>query len=234
MKSIAGGFVVALLLLAAGAVLWSQAGFSNRVAEAHRRLAVLQYDPGVAIDSTTGSWDARRWQTGMLAEDVQRHRATVTYWLARYDALTPLLTRTGPEAVKDPVVLFAAANATFRTSAPEVGDRREATERLDRVMQAYADVLRVDPSHVDAAYNYEYVARVRDTIAKGRKPLHPVPNPTDAIRADLPIGPTVHGRPGAPPPSVDLSEFKTLTPMMYKEREEQMKPGRGGPQRRKG
>ncbi len=234
MKSIAGGLLVALVLVTAGAVLWSQAGFTNRVAEAHRRLALLQYDPGAAIDSTTGSWDQRWWQTGMLAEDVQRHRAKVTYWLARYQSLTPLLTVTGPQAVKDAVVLFAAANAAFRTSDPETGDRKQAVERLDGVIQAYADVLHADPSHEDAAYNYEYVVRVRDTIAKGRKPLHAALNRTDTIHADLPPGPTIHGRSGAPPDAVDLGEFQTLVPMMFKEREDQTEPGRGAPVRRKG
>jgi hypothetical protein len=55
------------------------------------------------------------------------------------------------------------------------------------------------------------------------------------ILDDLPPGPTVHGWPGAPPPGVDLGEFKTLTPMKYEEREEQQTdPGQGTFQRRRG
>ncbi len=73
---------------------------------------------------------------------------------------------TGPQAVSDPSLLLVAANAAFRNSAPQVGDRKAAVERLDGVIQAYADVLRKDPNNADAAYNYEFVSQMRDTLAK--------------------------------------------------------------------
>jgi hypothetical protein len=234
MKTIAGGLVLALVLIAAGAVFWSQSQLTRRVADAHLKLATLRYDSDDATDATTSAWDQRRWQMGTLADDVTRYRATLTYWLGRYQALTPLLSVTGALAVKDSSVMFAAANAAYRTSNPEAGDHKMAVERLDSVLQAYADLLRLDPSHADAAYNYEYVARVRDAIAKGKKPMHGGVNPTDTIQADLPVGPTVHGRPGAPPPEINMGEFKTLTPMKFEEREEQAEPGRGTFQRRRG
>ena len=131
-----------------------------------------------------------------------------------------------------------AANAAFRTSAPQVGDRKAAVERLDAVIQQYADVLRKDPNNADAAYNYEFVSKMRDTLAKapakgsperqegGRKP--------ELVSVDLPAGPTIHGRPGGPPEGTPMSDFKTITPMRYDEREEQMDPGRGKEIRRKG
>ena len=237
MKTIAGGLILGIVLVAAGALFWSQAAFTRRVADAHRELATLRYQPADALDSTAEGWFDQGWRAAALAPlaaDVERYRARTTYWLEHYPALTPLLEITGPQAVKDSEVLFAAANAAFRESAPEVGDRKDAVERLDSVMQAYADVLRLDPSHADASYNYEFTARIRDLIAKGRPAPHHAPNPTDAIKADLPVGITVHGRPGMPPPEVDMGEFKTLTPMKFEEREEQADPGRGAVQRRKG
>ena len=57
---------------------------------------------------------------------------------------------------------------------------------------------------------------------------------TASVSIDLPTGPTVHGRPGGPPEGTEMSDFKTLTPMRYDEREEQMDPGRGKEIRRKG
>jgi hypothetical protein len=235
MKTIAGGMLLALVLLAAGGGAWTQARFTRQIADAQQRLALLQYDRADALDNTTATtWNQRWWQLGALADKVQEHRATVTYWLTRYEALTPLIDVTGPQAVKDPAVLFAAANAAFRVSTRDTVDRKEVVARLDGVMQAYADLLRIDPAHLDAAYNYEYVARVRDALAKGRPVPRAAKNPTDAISVDLPPGPTLHGHPGAPPVGVDMGEFKTLNPMKFDEREEMAEPGRGSIQRRRG
>jgi hypothetical protein len=108
---------------------------------------------------------------------------------------------------------------------------------LDGVVQAYADVLRKSPDLSDAAYNYEYVVKLRDQIAKGpAKSARAVPKPPAApdFSVDLPVGPTIHGRPGGPPEGESMSDFKTVTPMRYDEREEQMDPGRGQKLRRKG
>jgi hypothetical protein len=44
----------------------------------------------------------------------------------------------------------------------------------------------------------------------------------------------VHGLPGGPPEGVPMSDFKTISPMRYDEREEQMDPGKGKVLRRKG
>ena len=95
MKTIAGGLILALGLMAAGWVAWSQAQLTRRVADAHLQLATLRYHSDDATDSTTDAWNVRRWQMGALAGDVDRHRTTVTYWLGRYQALTPMLEVTG-------------------------------------------------------------------------------------------------------------------------------------------
>lgn len=236
MKSVIGGTILALVLFAVAAASWSEARLTRSLAEAHRRLATLHYDPEDDID-TSGVWNRVPWP-GAAGGDVDGHRATVSYWLSRYDALTGMTRATGQQAVTDPSLLLIAANASFRSAAPEVGDRKAAVDRLEGVIQAYADVLRKDASSVDAAYNYEFVAKMRDTLAKApargaardRKP----PQAPDIVSVDLPTGPTIHGRPGGPPEGTDMSDFKTITPMRYDEREEQMDPGRGKELRRKG
>jgi hypothetical protein len=147
---------------------------------------------------------------------------------------------TGAPAPADPQLLFVAANAAFRSS-PTLGvDRKVAVERLDGVIKSYADVLRKDPDYADAAFNYEYVSRLRDTIARaspaarGAKDRKAAAPKEPDVSVDLPTGPTVHGHPGGPPEGTDMSDFKTITPMRYDEREEQMDPGRGRKIQRKG
>jgi hypothetical protein len=162
MKTIAGGLVLALVLIAAGAVFWSQSQLTRRVADAHLKLATLRYDSDDATDATTSAWDLRRWQMGTLADDVTRYRATVTYWLGRYQALTPLLSVTGALAVKDSSVMFAAANAAYRTSNPEVGDHKVAVERLDADTQRRFRALGV---FAPAPFGREAVAAVWDEDA---------------------------------------------------------------------
>jgi hypothetical protein len=236
MRSVIVGTILALVLFAVAAGSWSEARLTRRVADAHRRLATLHYDPEDDIDSAVTVWNRLPWPAGANGSDVKRHRATVSYWLVRYDELSEMTLATGEQAVNDPSLLLVAANASFRNSAPQVGDRKAAVERLDAVIQEYAEVLRKDPTYADAAFNYEFVSKMRDTLAKapGRGSAKEKKAPPELVSVDLPTGPTVHGRPGAPPEGTEMSDFKTITPMRYDEREEQMDPGRGKEIRRKG
>ena len=235
MKTIILSLLLAIVLFAAAAVSWRQAKSTAELADAHLRLATLRLSQDDGIDVGESAPAESRWRVGPLQADERRHRTAVTYWLARYDDLTPVLNATEKTGTKDPALLFAAANAAFRTSRYDVGDRKAAVERLDGVVQAYANLLRVDPANSDAAYNYEYVAKLRDSLAKNRPPprSRTAAASPEPASADLPQGLTIHGRPGAPPVGAEMVNFKTITPMRFDEREEST-PGRGKTQRRRG
>lgn len=237
MRSAAGGIILAIVLFVAAAASWSEAKLSRSVAEAHRRLATLHYDAEDDLDQAGSMWNRLPWPAGTSEEDVRRQRGTVAYWRTQYQSLADLTLATGAQALTDPHMLLVAANASFRAGTMDTTDRRAAVGRLDTVLLSYADVLRRDPDAADAAYNYEYVSRLRDTLAKApargaarEKKAADVEDTT----VDLPAGPTIHGRPGGPPEGTDMSDFKTISPMRYDEREEQMDPGRGKEQKRKG
>src|SRR5438045_2767305 len=184
MKTFAGGLILALVLFAVGAISWSEARLTRQVAAAHQRLATLHYDEDSAI--AENNLLNRLPLPGSSQNDLEQHKATVQYWLARYEVLMPLTGATGNQPASDPNVLFVAANAAFRASHPDTGDHKAAVERLDSVMQAYADVLRANPDQMDAAYNYEYVARLREILAKNKAiPRPPKPEAADAS-VDLP------------------------------------------------
>jgi hypothetical protein len=238
MPSIAGRLILALTFLVAALAALAAARSLERAASLHERLLTLDYEAGAdAGDEVADAW----WRVGPLATGGRTtlgDRAVMAYWQPDYQALLDadgLLDGATAAATTDPDVLFLLANASFRTVPTRDIDRAITVERLDRVIDQYGDVLRLDPARTDAAYNFEYVTRVRDLIARGRPsrtapaplPLPEVPSP------DLPAGATVHGRPGGPPPEIPGNEFRTLAPMPYDEREES-DPGQGPAPRRRG
>src|SRR5947209_17885364 len=111
MKSMVGGTILALVLFAVAAACWTEARVVRRVADAHRRLATLHYDPEDDIDDSMTVFNRLPWPgEGASASDVRRHRATISYWMVRYDTLAELPLATGQQAVNDPSLLFVAAN----------------------------------------------------------------------------------------------------------------------------
>jgi len=220
MKTIAGALIIAFVLFIAGAVTLSEARAIRTLTAEQQRLATLQYDEDVAARSESRLLGRLALPSSSTAS-TEVQRAALNYWRARYEVLTPLTGATGDAPSSDPNILLIAANAAFRASAAEPGNTRGSVERLDRVLEAYGDVLRADPNRIDAAYNYEYVARVRDGLARGRAPARD--RRAIELSGDLPVGPTLHGRPGGPPPTVPMSEFKTFSPLQQEERGELMR-----------
>ncbi len=238
MKTIAAALILAAVLFAAGTVSLAESRHARRLADAHRRLATLQYtdDADLASDATLVSRLPAPVGLGPGVES--RHSATVSYWLARYTSLTEMADISNGPTPTDPQILLVAANAAYRTSAPQSKDVKASVSRLDGVVQAYADVLRRAPEMTDAAFNYEFVVKLRDQIAKGpqkgARDAKKGPEAPPDVSVDLPAGPTIHGRPGGPPEGESMGDFKTVTPMRYDEREEQMDPGKGQKLQRKG
>ena len=202
------------ILVAVGAWFsWSEAKVAARMGDATGHIATLRYaDVDRDVDAGT--------------------TATVDYWLGRYGGITADTNN----AEADAHVLRTVANAAFRNSEREPLTGSAAVQRLDGVLQAYASALKASPRDVQAAYNYEYVARLRDQVARAPqgKPLKPAPSAALAMAGDLPSGPTIHGRPGAPPPDAKMEDLQMLAPMEYGDREAQPEATPGAKRERKG
>lgn len=238
MTTIARRIVIALLLFTGGFAALTGAREARRVADLYARLATLQYE-----DVANAPYDEEGWrlpvQLPSLEAEEMQNRLTASYWQQEFDALTnPIqVGESTGQAANDPHLLFVAANAAFRKAQARVGDDRAiVVERLDRVVEAYGDVLRASPSYTDASFNYEYVSRFRDAVASApprRRPATkelaepPIPSP------DLPTGATLHGHPGRPPVEIPGSDFRIIAPMPSGEREE-TDPGEGAAPRRRG
>ena len=106
------------------------------------------------------------------------------------------------------------------------GSWQAVVGRMDSLVKQYAEILRDDPSNTEAAFNYEYIVRLRQVIAARKQPVAPVDG-TDA-------GLTIHGFAGAPPEESDMKKFKMIVPMRPDERLEAEKAGKGTTKVRKG
>src|SRR5258708_4996225 len=156
MKSMLGGTILAVVLFVVAAACWSEAAVTRRVADAHRRLATLHYDSEDDIDGAVTVSNRLPWPGGEGPSDVKRHRATVSYWMVRYDSLAELPLATGQQAVNDPSLLFVAANAAFRNSAPQGGDRKAAVDRLGIAIAQSADLPRPHPNPPEPPHTSAY------------------------------------------------------------------------------
>ena len=242
-KSIVIPAVLAIVLAVIGWGFWTLGHTEQRLAEAHKQLAVLQYaDAGSESDDAAADppMVQRLIAQGGLndadVKDAHQLHATADYWQAHYAALEPKRDAGGAITEKDPDVLLFAANAAFRSGQAET-DRNLALRRLDGVVKTYAEVLKNSGSHPDAAYNYEYGIRVRDTLSKAKQapPQKPAARAAaEQVESDLPAGPTLHGKPGGPPAAASMAQFKIVIPKRGEERKDDPQAGKGGAKVRKG
>jgi hypothetical protein len=201
------------IVLAAGAWLsWSEAKLTARRADAAQLMATLRYtdiDPDLEAGTT----------------------AAANYWLGRYEEVTPDTTDQGIDAD----VLLTAANAAFRDARRKPATGPAAVQQLDGVLNAYASALKASPRNSQAAFNYEFVARYRDQVARSQgKGIKALTTAVTAMAGDLPAGPTIHGLPGAPPPEAKMEELQMIAPMEYGDREAQPEATPGAKRERKG
>jgi hypothetical protein len=237
MRTVVGRLLIAAVFFVAAVAFAAEARRSRAAASAYERIATLQYArTSFVVDEEEAPPPAVPLPVGALADESTWQRALASYWRVDYDSLADpagLMAEEG--AASDPELLFLAANSAFRLAlARQTDDRAVNVERLDRVMDSYADVLRADGNHRDAAFNYEFTVRLRDLLAGTRNAQRipenlgiPIPSP------DLPVGPTIHGYPGGPPGDLPGSEFNTIAPMPYEERDAN-DPGMGPVLRRRG
>jgi len=255
MKSVVAPLILAIVLALAGAAFYIGGQTERRLTDIHSQLATLQYS-SVTADSEDAEQHlglAKRVpQVGAAATtDLRDVRATADYWRGGYAALAPAAGRgtagasgsnndaSGAATTADPQMMLLAANSAFRSATADV-DRVNAVRRVDAVVKNYADVLRGNPGSQDAAYNFEYAIRVRETMNKAKPPAKGAKETTaragaaSAAPGDLPTGPTLHGRPGGPPPAQDMSQFKIVIPKRGDERKENPEAGKGGTKVRRG
>lgn len=207
--------IIIVVLVGAGAILWRASEQERRIAAAERDLVTLKYDDAASAAAQPGGRLAGLLPMSHASADAKTLASTAGYWRGDYDA-----------AIENPDAKLLAANATYRKIRAAGGSWQAVVGRMDSLVKQYAEILREHPENTEAAFNYEYVVRLRAVIAQRKLPVPPV----DAKANGL----TVHGFPGAPPEEADMKKFKMIVPMRPDERLEAEKAGKGTTKVRKG
>lgn len=233
MKTTLTRLLVAAVLAIAAWLSWSESQMAAQVADARQSIATFDHGDADAWAARKTVADYLPGERRSLADDIRVAKARVAYWLGRYDTVAADTTA----STADGEILLAVANAAFRSAQRETVTGPAAAQRLDGVLQAYASALKASPRNAEAAYNYEFVARVRDRVAIAanmRIPRAPGVAGEPVMAGDLPAGPTIHGNPGTPPPDAKMEELQMIAPMDYGDREAQPTPTPGARRERKG
>ena len=232
MRTVITRILIAALLAVAAWLSWSESTLAARIAAAKQDIATLDHSHLEALTPRSSLSDYLPGDRRRLSDDVRVAKATVAYWLGRYGAVAADTN----DGKADADILLAAANAAYREAQRDSAVGPAAAQRLDGVLQAYAAALKASPRNVEAAYNYEFVARIRDQVARspqGRIAKSPAAA-GPVMGGDLPAGATIHGGPGAPPPDAKMEELQTIAPMEYGDREAQPEATPGAKRERKG
>lgn len=217
MRSFAASIVLALALLAAGGILWTASQREARLAAAEYRLFTLRYETAaedLAAAAAPGVLDP---VVTRLSPATAAGQAAANYWMGDLEALA---------TAEDPGLRLLATNAEYRALRQTGGPWQAVVGRLDAISKRYADILRTEPGNEDAAYNYEFVTRLRASVVGAKQPL---PGGDYAF-----FNVTPHGVAGAPPEESDAKKFKMIVPMLPDERQEAEEAGRAGRKLRKG
>jgi len=219
-RTLLGYVVVVFLLLAGGEMFRRTAIFEDAVAAAQEHLTTQNAGDTLARenDVIAPPLVASLPVVGpRIRMDLRRQSALAAYWRSDY-------LKTSEEGQSsDGAALFIAANGMFRDLARQPVDNQALVRGLDAVLNAYVSVLEVDPNAVDAAYDYEFVSRLRSAAAAGR-----------ANSIKLQSQSNMHGEKGSPPTQTKPGEFNIIVPLRPEERDEQLDPGAGVVPERKG
>jgi len=204
--------VAAAVLAVVGVVSLRIATVERLVADAQQDLATLNYERGEqSLAEAEESIGVARWVPGFgssVMDEVRARRGALQYWQRKYDTLLP--------EGEDPVTAIeegsldlklVVANAVYRQNQGRYKDREVTKQALEESAAAYFAVLKNSAWREDAAYNYEYLIRLRDEQAKGKQP----PQGGDASKGEM-------GQGGQPSEATSQKGFQIYIPLESQEK----------------
>jgi hypothetical protein len=227
---------IALVVVAGALVIFGYASLGvarleGHMADAQQRLATLQYDSAKESLAEASQYaDQARWVPWLGRDERQEIRArnaALQYWKKEYDVLVPAQAEPVAAVGDDNVELqLVVANAAHRIGQGRSKDRAATMKALEEAASGYLTVLKNNTWHAEAAYNYEYIVRLRDELAKGKQP--PQPPKDQSEESD-------NGESGAPSPATSSKGFQIYIPLEQGEKNPSGgEAGKAAPKERKG
>ena len=186
-----------------------------------RRHAAVPRWPSESLDEAEGYLRYARWVPAdrrRPSREVRARKAALQYWQGDFANVLPA--QAEPVAAVDETnveLQLVVANAAFRAGLKDVTERRGAhVQALNEAANGYLTVLKNNTWHEDAAHNYEYVVRLRDEMAKGRRP----PSAQPEQGTDL-------GESGAPSAATSTKGFEIYIPLEGEENRPRAASGQG-------
>ena len=200
--------ITAVVLAVIGFAFLGVARLDAHMADAAQRLSTLEY--ASAQESLTQAEQYSNharfvpWLGSDARQEIRARQAAVQYWQRQYDVVLPA----GAEpvaAVDDTNVelQLVVANSAFRVHQTEFKDKQSTVKALEETAAGYLTVLKNNTWHPDAAFNYEYIIRLRDAAAKGSQPPPPQKNEEESDNGDQ----------GAPTPATSQEGFQIYIPL---------------------
>ena len=232
MKVVVAYTIGALLVATLGGVFLKSSRVDRSIADAQHQLVAANYAAVEPVFEDAEGWfttTSRIPGVGQRAlADMQARRAALSYRQGRYGDIVPQGAQPVSTLPVDNLDLqIVVANAVYRSGRQRWTDLDSALAALDEGITAYLTVLRNEPDNDTAAYNYEYLLRLRRELEEGERQPDEVAEEGDGWL----------GREGGPPQERDESiEFKIYIPLQSEEldQEEGGGAGKDQPRQRRG
>jgi len=204
MKRPISSLLVAIALGGVAAAALAASRIDRQVARAQQQLATLELEAPEATFAELASYldfaESVPWLFGETRAELSARRVTLRYWRGEYaEILADYGERAVPEVAKNLPLQAILANAAYRASFDPDAEREQILQTLGSAISFYLGVLQQSSDYHDAAYNYEYLVRLRADIASGAEIPSTNPNP--------------HGREGEAPEDSHLEDTKIYVPV---------------------
>jgi len=203
-KTVIGYGVGAVALGGIAVAMMTASRIDRSVALAQQQIVTLELEaPESIYEELAESFrftEVTPWVFGSMRSDLTVRRAALRYWRGEFAELVRDYGDTSVPNVQENLPLqFIVANAAYRAGMNAEVDQADVIRALDGAISAYFGVLQMSPDHSAAAYNYEYLIRLRADIEAGSEIERQLLNP--------------NGQEGEFPQEGELDDIKIYVPV---------------------